>query len=215
MLAGNTLIIKPSPQTPTIPEVFLEVFHEAGLPEDVIQVVHCGNPQTIARLVSSSGVKSVTFTGSTAGGLATQQAASGRIIPVGLELGGNDPAYIRADVDPKWAAEEVVDAAVFNSGQSCCSIERVYVHADVYESFVKEVVKVVSSYALGDPLDGNSQLGPVISSKSAQNIRAQIEDALTKGAKTLTPDIFSEGESRAETFVRPEILVNVNHQMRM
>lgn len=215
LLAGNTLIIKPSPQTPLIPETFLEVFREAGLPEDVLQVVHCGNPKTIASLIALSGIQSVTFTGSTAGGLETQQAASGRVIPVGLELGGNDPAYIRADVDPKWAAEEIVDGAVFNSGQSCCSIERVYVHEDIYDIFVKEVVQVVNGYVLGDPLDGKSHLGPVVSVKSAQNIRLHIEDAISKGAKSLTPeDVFTKGESIAETFVRPEILVNVDHNMR-
>jgi len=216
LLAGNTVIIKPSPQTPLVPETFAQVFKEAGLPDNVLQVVHCGNPKTIASLIASPGVQSVTFTGSTAGGLATQQAASGRVIPVGLELGGNDPAYIRSDVDPKWAAEEIVDGAVFNSGQSCCSIERVYVHEDVYDKFVEQVVQVVNGYILGDPLDGKSHLGPVVSAKSAQNIRLHIKDAISKGAKTLTPDgVFSKGESLAETFVRPEVLINVDHNMRM
>ncbi|KAF3907497.1 Omega-crystallin [Arthrobotrys entomopaga] len=215
LLAGNTLILKPSPQTPTVPETFLSVLEEAGLPRNVVQVIHCGNPNTLSKLISTPGISSVTFTGSVVGGLAAQQAASKRIIPVGLELGGNDPAYIRPDVDIKWAAEEIVDGAVFNSGQSCCSIERVYVHQDIYDKFVDEVVGVVKNYKLGDPFSGASHLGPVISVKSAQNIRKHIEDALKSGAKSLTPDVFKEGENLGETFVRPEILVNVDHKMQV
>ncbi|EWC48461.1 hypothetical protein DRE_02230 [Drechslerella stenobrocha 248] len=215
LLAGNTLILKPSPQTPTIPETFLHVLEQVGLPKNVVQVAHCGSPDTLATLIATPGINSVTFTGSVAGGLATQQAAAKRVIPVGLELGGNDPAYIRPDVDIKWAAGEIVDGAVFNSGQSCCSIERVYVHQDVYDKFVDAVVEVVNGYKLGDPFSGSSHLGPVISLKSAQNIRAHIEEALRSGAKSLTPDVFKEGEALGETFVRPEILVDVNHSMRV
>ncbi|KAF3932245.1 Omega-crystallin [Dactylella cylindrospora] len=215
LLAGNALILKPSPQTPTIPETFLSVLREAGLPENVVQVIHCGDPDTLSKLISTPGISSVTFTGSVVGGLAAQQAASKRIIPVGLELGGNDPAYIRPDVDIKWAAEEIVDGAVFNSGQSCCSIERVYVHQDVYDQFVEAVVGVVNNYKLGDPFTGSNHLGPVISVKSAQNIRKHIEEALASGAKSLTPDVFKEGEALGETFVRPEILADVNHDMRV
>ncbi|KAF3918560.1 Omega-crystallin [Orbilia brochopaga] len=215
LLAGNSLILKPSPQTPTIPEIFLSALEEAGLPKNVVQIVHCGNPDTLSQLVSAPGIDSVTFTGSVAGGLATQQAAAKRVIPVGLELGGNDPAYIRPDVDIKWAAEEIVDGSVFNSGQSCCSIERVYVHQDVYDKFVEAVVGVVNGYKLGDPFSGSSHLGPVISVKSAQSIRKHIQEALDAGAKSLTPDVFKEGEALGETFVRPEILVNVNHNMRV
>ncbi|KAK6495401.1 hypothetical protein TWF481_003424 [Arthrobotrys musiformis] len=215
LLAGNALILKPSPQTPTVPETFLSVLEEAGLPKNVVQVIHCGNADTLSQLISAPGISSVTFTGSVVGGIATQQAASKRVIPVGLELGGNDPAYIRPDVDIKWAAEEIVDGAVFNSGQSCCSIERVYVHQDIYDKFVDEVVGVVKNYKLGDPFTGTNHLGPVISVRSAQTIRKHIEEALKSGAKTLTPDVFKEGEALGETFVRPEILVNVNHDMQV
>lgn len=214
LLAGNTLILKPSPQTPTVPESFLAAFKEAGIPENVVQVIHCGNADTLSKLIANPGIDSVTFTGSVTGGIAAQQAASKRIIPVGLELGGNDPAYIRPDVDIKWAAEEIVDGAVFNSGQSCCSIERIYVHNDIYDEFVKEVVDVVGKYKLGDPFAGSNHLGPVISIKSAQNIREHVKEAISHGAKSLTPDVFKDGEALGETFVRPEILVDVHHDMR-
>ena len=166
LLAGNALILKPSPQTPIIVEHMVDIFREAGLPDNVLQYLHVNDPQDLKPLILSKDVNHVTFTGSVAAGLSIQQIASARIdLTVGLELGGNDPSYVRPDVDVAWAAEEIVDGAVFNSGQSCCAIERVYVHDDIHDAFVEAVKKVLSGYTVGDPFDKTTNIGPVVSNE--------------------------------------------------
>lgn len=161
-------------------------------------------------------VSLVCFTGSVAGGLAVQKAASDRIVGVGLELGGKDPAYVRSDVDIAWAAEEIVDGAVFNSGQSCCSIERVYVDEKVHDDFVAAVQKVLKGYKLGSPFDKGTHVGPVVSKRSKDAIEEHIKDAVSKGAKDVTPenDTFSNPPAKGN-FVKPTLLVDVNHTMRV
>lgn len=139
LLAGNTVLLKPSPQTPLVGERVAEIFTEAGLPKGVLQVIQSGDPEMLRQLVQLPEIGAVGFTGSTAGGLALREATAKQTIPLNLELGGNDPAYVRPDADLKYVAEQLVDGAVFNAGQSCCAIERIYVHADVYEAFVKEL----------------------------------------------------------------------------
>ncbi|EQB52467.1 Succinate-semialdehyde dehydrogenase [NADP(+)] [Colletotrichum gloeosporioides] len=214
LLAGNTVILKPSPQTPTIVERVAKVFEEAGLPSGVLQHFHCGSPTLIESIVRNPQIKLVAFTGSVAGGLAVQQAAADRVVNVGLELGGKDPAYIRGDVDIDWAAAEIVDGAVFNSGQSCCSVERVYVADEIHDAFVEAVQKVLKGYVLGDPFDKGTHVGPVISKRSKETIEAHVQDAVAKGAKDATP----ENESFANpppkgNFVKPTLLTGVDHSM--
>ncbi|KAF4928704.1 Succinate-semialdehyde dehydrogenase [Colletotrichum viniferum] len=214
LLAGNTVILKPSPQTPTIVERVAKVFEEAGLPSGVLQHFHCGSPTLIESIVRNPKIKLVAFTGSVAGGLAVQQAAADRVVNVGLELGGKDPAYIRGDVDIDWAAAEIVDGAVFNSGQSCCSVERVYVADKIHDAFVEAVQKVLKGYVLGDPFDKGTHVGPVISKRSKETIEAHVQDAVAKGAKDATP----ENESFANpppkgNFVKPTLLTGVDHSM--
>ncbi|KAI1914525.1 hypothetical protein LOZ53_004170 [Ophidiomyces ophidiicola] len=214
LLAGNAVILKPSPQTPTVVEQISSIFLEAGLPDSVIQFFHSGSLTNIETLIRSPLINHICFTGSVAGGLAVQKAAADRIVSVGLELGGNDPAYIRGDVDVAWAAEEIVDGAIFNSGQSCCSLERIYVHESVHDAFVEEVKKALSKYRVGDPFDEKTQIGPVISKRSKESILSHIRDAVDKGAKDETPanptfeNMPSEGN-----FVKPTLLTGVNHDM--
>ena len=154
------------------------------------------------------------FTGSVAGGLAVQSAASDRIVNVGLELGGKDPAYVRSDVDVAWAAEEIVDGAVFNSGQSCCSLERIYVHESVHDKFVEAVQEVLKNYKLGDPFDKETHVGPVVSKRSKETIEGHIKEALGKGAKDATPKNESFESPPADgNFVKPTLLTNVDHTM--
>ncbi|KAI9789996.1 MAG: hypothetical protein M1816_005610 [Peltula sp. TS41687] len=217
LLAGNSVILKPSPQTPTVAEHVKRIFEEAGLPEDVIQYFHCGSPVLVEWMVESCPqVNLISFTGSVPGGLSVQRAASGRVVPVCLELGGKDPAYVRADVDVDWAAEEVVDGSIFNSGQSCCSIERVYVHADVHDQFVKAAQNALKKYRLGDPFDKSIQIGPVISKKAAETIRSHIADAVEQGAVDVTPDNESFTSPPPDgNFVPPTLLINVNHNMNV
>ncbi|KAA8648280.1 aldehyde dehydrogenase family protein [Aspergillus tanneri] len=214
ILAGNAVILKPSPQTPTIVEQFASAFAEAGLPKNVIQYFHCGSPTLLETVVRSPLVNHICFTGSVAGGLAVQRAASDRIVNVGLELGGNDPAYVRDDVDAAWVAEEIVDGAIFNSGQSCCAIERVYVHENIYDTFIAEVRKVLSNYRVGDPLDRQTQIGPVISRRAKETINSHISDALKKGARDETPanETF-ENPPADGNYIKPTLLTGVNHDM--
>ena len=215
LLAGNSAIVKPSPQTPTIAEHVQKIFVEAGLPDKVIQYFHCGSLTKLESIVRSPQIKLICFTGSVVGGLQVQRAASERLIPVGLELGGKDPAYVREDVDVRWAAEEIVDGAVFNSGQSCCSIERVYVANQIHDEFISAVRDVLKGYKLGDPFDQSTNIGPVVSKKSADTITAHIRDAIGKGAKDLTPENESFASlPAAGNFIRPTLLTNVNHDMK-
>lgn len=214
ILAGNAVILKPSPQTPTVVEQVASAFLEAGLPKDVIQYFHCGSLTQLETLIRSPLVNHICFTGSVAGGLAVQKAAADRIVNVGLELGGKDPAYVRGDVDVAWAAEEIVDGAIFNSGQSCCAIERVYVHESIYDSFVEEVKKVLSNYRVGDPFDEKTQIGPVISKRAKETVLAHIADAIKKGAKDETPanETFENFPPNGN-YVKPTLLTGVTHDM--
>lgn len=192
-----------------------EIFTEAGAPKDVVQYLHCGDFAKIEQLVKAPEIQLVCFTGSVAGGLAVQKAASDRVSTrVGLELGGKDPAYIRPDVDVAWVAEEIVDGAIFNSGQSCCSLERIYVNEKVHDEFVKEVQKVLSNYKLGDPFNKDTHIGPVVSKRSADTIRAHVKDAISKGAKDSTPKNASfESPPTDGNYVAPVLLTNVDHKM--
>jgi acyl-CoA reductase-like NAD-dependent aldehyde dehydrogenase len=214
LLAGNSVILKPSPQTPTIVERVGKAFEEAGLPSGVLTYFHSGSPTIIETIVRNPKMALICFTGSAAGGLAVQKAASDRVVNVGLELGGKDPAYVRADVDIAWAAEEIVDGAIFNSGQSCCSIERVYVDESIHDEFVRAIQKVLSGYKLGDPFEKETHLGPVISKKSKETVESHIADALEKGARDLTPenDTFINLPTKGN-FIKPTLLTKVNHSM--
>jgi acyl-CoA reductase-like NAD-dependent aldehyde dehydrogenase len=159
-------------------------------------------------------VNHICFTGSVAGGLAVQEVASSRVVNVGLELGGKDPAYVRDDVDPKWAAEEVIDGAIFNSGQSCCAIERVYVATPIYDAFISAAKEILGGYKVGDPMDKSTNIGPVISRRAQQTIAAQIGDALNMGAKDETPMNASFQNMPSDgNYVRPTLLTNVTHEM--
>ncbi|KAM7222736.1 putative aldehyde dehydrogenase [Rhypophila decipiens] len=214
LLAGNSVILKPSPQTPTVAEQVTKAFTEAGLPTGVIQYFHSGSPMIIESIVRNPKISLICFTGSVAGGLGVQSAASDRVVNVGLELGGKDPAYVRGDVDIAWVAEEIVDGAVFNSGQSCCSLERIYVDEKIHDEFVAAVQNVLKGYKLGDPLDKDTNLGPVISKKSKETIEAHIKDALDKGAKNTTPkNPTFENLPEKGNFVVPTLLTNVDHTM--
>lgn len=215
LLSGNSVILKPSPQTPTIVEQIQKIFVEAGLDEDVIQYFHCGDFSKIEKMVQAPEIQLVCFTGSVAGGLAVQKAAAGRVdCRVGLELGGKDPAYIRPDVDLDWVAEEIVDGAVFNSGQSCCSIERVYVHESIHDDFVKAVQKVLAGYKLGDPSDKATNIGPVVSKAAAQRIQQHIDDAVKQGAKNATSENKTFASPPADgNYIPPTLLTHCTHAM--
>ncbi|KAF8634813.1 hypothetical protein AX17_004065 [Amanita inopinata Kibby_2008] len=216
IVAGNAVLLKPSPQTPLAAERFALALSRAGIPAGVIQVVHTP-PELTSYVIQHPSVSFVSFTGSIPGGRAVAKAAgSGTGFPgVGLELGGKDPAYVRPDADLDYAVPELVDGAFYNSGQSCCAVERIYVHESVFDTFVTKYVDIVKKYKLGDPTLLETNLGPVISLASAQRIRKQVEDALRDGAKALIPEDFFPVAKVGTAYVAPQVLVNVSHGMEV
>jgi acyl-CoA reductase-like NAD-dependent aldehyde dehydrogenase len=212
LMAGNAVVLKHSAQTPLCAERFEECLREAGLPEGVFQALHLSHADT-EKVIRDSRVDFVAFTGSVAGGHAVQRAAADRFIGTGLELGGCDPAYVRHDADLAHAIENLVDGAYFNSGQSCCGIQRVYVHERLYDAFVEGWVALTRKYALGDPLDPGTTLGPVVRTAAAEEIRRQVAASIAAGAQAVI-DEREFAASRAGTpYLAPQVLLGVDHSM--
>jgi acyl-CoA reductase-like NAD-dependent aldehyde dehydrogenase len=214
LAAGNTVLLKHSAQTPLCAERFAEAFHKAGLPAGVFQYLHLGHEAALA-LIENDGIDFVAFTGSVPAGHAVQRAAAKRFIGVGLELGGKDPAYVRDDVTVEHAVENVVDGAFFNSGQSCCGIERVYVHESVYDAFVEGVVELVGGYRLGNPMDADTTLGPLVKASAADHVRSQIAEAVAGGARALIDPAKFSANRDGTPYLAPQVLVDVHHDMRV
>jgi len=214
ILAGNAVILRHSAQTPLCAERFAEAFSEVGLPPGVFQALHCSHAE-VERLISNSRIDHVVFTGSVDAGHAVQRAAARRFIGVGLELGGKDPAYVRHDADLPHAIANLVDGAFFNSGQSCCGIERIYVHTDVYEQFVAGCVDLVRQYRLGNPLDTDVTLGPMVRAGAADFVRAQIAEAVASGARALIDPKQFTADAPGTPYLAPQVLVDVDHSMRV
>lgn len=214
IMAGNAVVLKHAAQTQLVAERFQQAFDEAGLPACVFQYIHVAGT-TAEQLVKDSRVAHVNFTGSVAVGHAVSRAAADRFIGVGLELGGKDPAYVRADADVPFAVENLIDGAFFNSGQSCCGIERIYAHASVFDEFVAKAVDFTSAYRLGDPTKAETNIGPVVSAKAACFIRAQVDEAVYQGARALIPPAAFAADAPGTAYLAPQILVDVNHSMRV
>jgi acyl-CoA reductase-like NAD-dependent aldehyde dehydrogenase len=214
ILAGNAVILRHSAQTPLCAERFDEAFRAAGLPSGVFQVLHCGHESAL-RLIASEGIDFVAFTGSVDGGHAVSRAAASRFIGLGLELGGKDPAYVRPDARLDDTVAQLVDGAFFNAGQSCCGIERIYVHADVYEPFVAAYAEGVRAYRLGDPLDPATTLGPMVRASAAEFVRDQIAEALAQGAAGLIDPRAFARDAAGTPYLAPQVLVDVDHSMRV
>jgi acyl-CoA reductase-like NAD-dependent aldehyde dehydrogenase len=197
-------------QTPLVAERYAEAFAAAGLPAGVFQFLHVSHDQT-ARMIADPRVAFVAFTGSVEGGHAVQRAAAARFIATGLELGGKDPAYVRADADLPNAIENLVDGSYFNSGQSCCGVERIYVDKNLFPKFVDGFVALTKQYKLGNPLDPKATLGPMVRATAADQVRAQVGAAVAKGAKALLKLPDREGTP----YLPPEVLVDVDHRMEV
>ncbi|MBI4891211.1 MAG: aldehyde dehydrogenase family protein [Acidobacteria bacterium] len=214
LLAGNSVILKHSAQTPLCAERFAESLAEAGLPAGVFQFLHLSHAD-VEKVIGDARIGFVAFTGSVAGGHAVQSAASARFISAGLELGGKDPAYVRADADLAHAVENLVDGAMFNSGQSCCGIERIYVHSSLYDEFVQRAVALTRTYTLDNPLNEAATLGPMVRASAAEFVRAQVAEAIGQGATAhLSPSEFPN-DRPGSPYLAPQILTGVNHQMRV
>ncbi len=212
LMAGNTVVLKHAQSTLLVAERFQKAFDTAGLPKGVFQHLMLSHSQT-ARIVSEKLADMVCFTGSVPGGASIETAAVGKFIPVGLELGGKDPAYVRGDCDVDFAAENLVDGAFFNSGQSCCGIERIYVDEKIFDAFVERFVEIVNGYVLGDPLDEATTLGPMIKADAADFVRGQIEEAVKAGAKAHIDASNFPATTRGAAYMAPQVLSGVTHQM--
>lgn len=212
LMAGNSVVLKHSGQTLLSGERIIAAFEAAGAPKGLISILHMGHADT-ARVIADSRIAHVNFTGSVSGGRAIVKAAQNRFIGLGLELGGKDPAYVRADADLDIAAEALVDGSFFNSGQSCCGIERIYVAESVYDEFLERAVALTNSYQLGSPLDGETTIGPMVRTRAANEVRAQIQAALAEGATALIDESRFTPSAADTPYLAPQILTNVTHDM--
>ena len=207
LMAGNAVILKHSAQTPLCAEVFAECFAAAGLPAGLFQVLHLSHADT-GRVIGDARVDFVAFTGSVAGGRAVQKAAAERFIGVGLELGGCDPVYVRADADLAHAIENIVDGAYFNSGQSCCGLQRIYVHESLYRPFTEGCVELIRKYRLGDPRDPETTLGPLVRTAAADTVRAQVRAAVAGGARAAIDEREFPASRAGTPYLAPQLLLD-------
>jgi acyl-CoA reductase-like NAD-dependent aldehyde dehydrogenase len=212
LIAGNAVMLKHASQTPLVGERIICALREAGVPEDVAQNVFLSHDTTSA-LIAAGAFDFVNFTGSVGGGKAIERAAAGTFTGLGLELGGKDPGYVMEDADLDAAADGLMDGAMFNSGQCCCGIERIYVAESVYEPFVEKCVEIVSKARLGNPLNPETTMGPMAQARFADLVRAQTAEAIEAGATALIdPALFPENDG---AYLMPQILTGVDHSMRV
>ena len=211
LIAGNTVVLKHATQTLLVGERMARAFHSAGVPEDVFLNVFLDH-DTTSTLIAGGAFDFVNFTGSVGGGRAMERAAAGTFTGLGLELGGKDPGYVMEDADLDAAVATLIDGAMFNSGQCCCGIERIYVHESLFDAFVEKSVELVKGYTLGNPLDPDTTLGPMANTRFADEVRAQVAEAVAAGAIAHIPT-FEQDDGGA--YLTPQILTNVSHDMRV
>jgi acyl-CoA reductase-like NAD-dependent aldehyde dehydrogenase len=212
LIAGNAVLLKHSHQTPLCAERFFEAFSSAGVPSRVFQYLHLSHADT-ARLMGDPRVANVCFTGSVSGGRAVVAATAASFATSGLELGGKDPAYVRADANLAHAIDSLTDGAFFNAGQSCCGIKRIYVDASRYDEFVAGVVDLALKYRLDSPLDPQTTIGPVVRVAAAEAVRAQVREALARGASQLVDEALFAASAAGTPYLAPQVLVGVDHSM--
>jgi acyl-CoA reductase-like NAD-dependent aldehyde dehydrogenase len=213
LLAGNAIILKHAAQTLLVGERFAEAFRRAGLPKGLFHNLVMSHEQT-EKLIGSGQIDHINFTGSVAGGRAIERATAGTFASIGLELGGKDPAYVRADAKLDHAIENLVDGAFYNSGQCCCGVERIYVDTSVFDEFVDGFADLTRKYVVGNPLDQATTLGPMARGSFADTVRSQIAEARRKGATALV-NMKLDGDRRGSPYLAPEVLTNVNHRMEV
>ncbi|WP_342643526.1 aldehyde dehydrogenase family protein [Rhodoligotrophos ferricapiens] len=212
LMAGNAVVLKHASQTLLVGERIAEAFKAAGLPEGLFQNLAISHDLT-TKAISGGLADMVCFTGSVEGGRSMENAAVGQFIGMGLELGGKDPAYVRRDANIAHAIENLVDGAFFNSGQSCCGIERIYVDAPVYDEFVEGAVALTRGYVLGNPLEEATTLGPMVKASAADFVRGQIEAAVRAGARAHIDEGGFAMSKPGTPYLAPQILTEVDHQM--
>lgn len=214
LIAGNAVILKAASQTILTGERFQQAMDTAGLPNGLFANLALSHDDT-ARILSGGHVDHVSFTGSVGGGRAVERAAAGTFTSIGLELGGKDPAYVRADANVEQAIENLVDGAFFNSGQSCCGVERIYVHESLHGRFVDGFTALTQRYVLDDPLDEATTLGPMAATRFADVVRKQTAEALGKGARALIDAKTFKRNAAGTPWLGPQVLTQVDHGMRV
>jgi acyl-CoA reductase-like NAD-dependent aldehyde dehydrogenase len=214
IVAGNSVILKVSQQTPRVAGHYAEAFRAAGLPDGVFQYLHASHDD-LATLIADPRIRFVSFTGSVAGGAAVQRAAGEQFIATNLELGGKDPAYVRSDAPLAATIENLVDGVYFNAGQSCCAVERIYVHQDIYRPFVDGFIDLTRTYRLGNPLQAETTLGPMVRASAAAFVRDQIAEAVHQGARAVIDQREFPAARDGTPYVAPQVLLDVDHRMRV
>ncbi len=214
IMAGNVVILKHSLQTPLVAERFAEAFQHANLPAGVFQYLHLTHQDT-ENILRSAPIQHVAFTGSVLGGEMVEKITSGRFLSVGLELGGKDPAYVRHDASLKEAVETTIDGAFFNSGQSCCGIERIYVHEAIFKDYLSQAIALVKAYQVGRPDSFETTLGPLVRNTSVDFVEEQIQQAIEMGAIAHIDPQHFQLQTLGSAYMAPQILTQVNHQMRI
>lgn len=210
LLTGNTVLYKPSEFAAMTGLAIARLLHESGVPQDVM-VCLIGKGE-VGNALLQQRIDGVFFTGSVATGQKIAQAVGGRFIKLQLELGGKDPTYVCDDADPKKAAESLADGAMYNTGQSCCSVERIYVHEKIHDAFVAAFVETVNGFKKGDPMDGGTYIGAITRAPQLDVLDAQVKDAQAKGAKLLAGGKRGAGPGN---WYEATVFSNVSHDMEL
>ncbi len=213
VLAGNAVVLRHAPRSPLCGAMFAQGFVDAGADPRLVQALDASHELT-AKIVADSRVDHVVFTGSVLGGKKVSQAAAGRFLQPGYELGGNDPAYVAEDADVARAVENLVDGAMYNAGQSCCAVERVYVHEAHYEAFVDGARALIETYVLGDPLDAATNMGPIAQPYHVAELEALVQDALQRGARRVAGGAPTHVAGKGR-FFQPTLLRDVPQSARV
>jgi len=211
ILAGNAVLLKHARLTPLCGDAFVDAFRKTSLPPDLLASIHVGH-DTVRKLIDARAIDFVSFTGSVEGGREVYRAASSRLLDMGLELGGKDPAFVCEDANFDFTVANLVDGAFYNAGQSCCAVERIYVMRSLFPKFVDAYVAEVEKYKLGDPEDAATTVGPLAQPKAVELMESQISQAVGRGAKVIT------GGRRLPApgyFFQPTVLVDVDHSMNV
>src|SRR5580704_2119489 len=212
LMAGNAVILKHAAQTLLVGERFQTAFDGTELPRGLFRNLVLDHAQT-ARMIGSRLVDQVNLTGSVAAGREIEKSAAGLFLGVGLELGGKDPAYVREDADLPYAIENIADGAFFNSGQSCCAVERVYVHRRHFDRVVAGMVEIAKNHVVGNSLDPATTIGPMVRGAAADVVRKQVSEAVARGARRLVPPGTFAPDSPGSPYLAPDVIVDVDQKM--
>ena len=210
LLTGNVVLYKPSEFATLTGLAIARLLHDSGVPQDVFIAVIGG--ADVGAALQAQKIDGLFFTGSYATGAKIAQTLGPRMVKLQLELGGKDPTYVCEDADPRLAAESLADGAMYNTGQSCCSVERIYVHESIYDAFVAAFVETVASFKVGDPSSDDTYIGAITRAPQIAVLEAQVADAKARGARLLAGGTRLKGPGN---WFAPTVFADVNHTMEL